>query len=345
MIATWYGLVGFLLIGYVVLDGRNFGAGMLHWLVARTPGERRQVVAAIGPLFHWHEVWLLSFGGSLVAIFPRLMASAFAGYYLALFLILWCILLRGMALEAGGHLNDRLWQQFWDFVLVVSSFLLAVLFGAAAGNTARGVPLDEQGDFSMAFFTNFNVRGHVGILDWYTVSVAVFGVIMLAAHGATYLVLKTLGPVHDRSALYAKRLWLACLPLFLIVTIETWFVRPGLVTAGIANPLCWLGIVVVAASIFVLVSGIRSGREMKAFIGSNLLIIALLATGGFALYPVMLFSTLDPTYSLSADQVASSQKTLAGAVVWWLAAAAMSAGYIFYISRHYRGKVSLADYR
>ncbi len=175
MIAIWYAVVSFTLIVYIVLDGRNFGAGMLQWFVAKTPGERRQVIAAIGPLWTWHEVWLLGFGGTLMAIFPRLMASAFAGYYLALFLILWCLILRGVSIEVGGQINDRLWQGYWDFNFVVSNFLLAILFGAAAGNVARGVPVDAQGDFSMAFFTNFNVRGHVGLLDWYTHGRYIFG--------------------------------------------------------------------------------------------------------------------------------------------------------------------------
>ena len=166
MIAIWYAVVSFMLIVYIVLDGRNFGAGMLQWFVAKTPEERRQVIAAIGPLWTWHEVWLLGFGGTLIAIFPRLMASAFAGYYLALFLILWCLILRGISLEVGGHINDRLWQTYWDFIFVCSNFLLAILFGAAAGNVARGVPLNADGNFSMAFFTDFNVRGHVGLLDW-----------------------------------------------------------------------------------------------------------------------------------------------------------------------------------
>src|SRR5262247_2166147 len=207
MIATWYGIVSFMLTVYVALDGRNFGAGMLHWFIARTPEERRQVVAAIGPLWSWHEVWLVGFGGTLVAVFPRLMASAFAGYYLALFLILWCLILRGVSLEVGGHIDDRLWQGFWDFVFVFASFLLAILFGAAAGNVARGVPLDADGRFSMAFFTDFRATGHVGLLDWYTVSIAIFAAVLLAAHGATYLTLKTVGPVHDRSEVFARRLW------------------------------------------------------------------------------------------------------------------------------------------
>src|ERR1700733_13084843 len=113
MIETWYGIVSFMLILYVVLDGRNFGAGMLHLIVARTPEERRQVVGAIGPLWSWHEVWLVGFGGVMFVAFPRLYASSFSGYYLALFLILWCLLLRGMSLEVGGHLSDRMWQSFW----------------------------------------------------------------------------------------------------------------------------------------------------------------------------------------------------------------------------------------
>src|SRR5215471_4082012 len=226
MITTWYIVVSFMLIAYVVLDGRNFGAGMLHWLVAKTPAERRQVVAAIGPLWLWHEVWLVSFGGTLVAVFPRLMASAFSGYYLALFLILWGLILRGVSIEVGGQINDQQWQAFWDFVLVFSSVLVAVLFGAAAGNLARGVPLDAQGNFSMAFFTNFRVRGSVGLLDWYTVSIAIFAAVTLAAHGATYLTLKTEGPVHDRSATWAKYLWAAVVPLFLVISVESAIVRP-----------------------------------------------------------------------------------------------------------------------
>ena len=341
MIATWYAIVSFMLIAYIVLDGRNFGAGMLHWLVAKTPEERRQIVAAIGPLWPWHEVWLVGFGGTLIAIFPRLMATAFAGYYLALMLILWCLLLRAMALEVGGHINDRLWQQFWDFVFAVSSFLLAVLFGAAAGNVARGVPLDQTGRFSMAFFTDFNVRGHVGLLDWYTASVAIFAVVLLGAHGATYLTLKTEGPVHDRSALFCRRLWLATMPLLLLVSIETFFVRPHLVQDGCTNPLSWLGIIVVTASAWAIFSGIRRGHEMTAFLGSNFLIIGMLATGGATIYPVMLLSTIAPEYSLRAGQVASSPGTLESALFWWPIAFVMAAGYFIFISRRYYGKVSV----
>jgi len=279
MIATWYSIVSFMLITYVALDGRNFGAGMLHWFVARTPEERRQIVAAIGPLWSWHEVWLVGFGGVLVAVFPRLMASAFAGYYLALFLILWGLILRGIALEVGGHINDRLWQGFWDFVFVGANVLLAILFGAAAGNVARGVPLDAHGNFSMAFFTDFRVRGYVGLLDWYTVSIAIFATVILAAHGATYLTLKTEGAVHYRSSTLAKYLWMAVVPLFLLISIETFLVRPDLPGHAVYNPFWYLGLLVVAASTVTLISGLSTGRERRTFIGSNLMLVGLLVTG------------------------------------------------------------------
>jgi cytochrome bd ubiquinol oxidase subunit II len=341
MIATWYALVSLMLIVYVVLDGRNFGAGMLHWLVARTPEERRQVVAAIGPLWSWHEVWLVAFGGTLVAVFPRLMASAFAGYYLALFLILWCLILRGISIEVGGHIDDHLWQGFWDFVFVFSNFLLGILFGAAAGNVGRGVPLDAEGNFSMPFFTNFSVRGYVGLLDWYTVSVAVFAVVILAAHGATYLMLKTEGPVHDRSVVWAKYLWAAAAPLFLAIAVESWVVRPNVPKHAISNPFCRLGLLIVIGSIIALISGLSTGRETRVFVGSNALLVGLLVTGAAAIFPVMLYSTIAPENSLSAYAVASSQRALLLAGIWWPLSFALATTYFVFISRRYAGKVGV----
>lgn len=341
MIAVWYAIVSSMLIIYVALDGRNFGAGMLHWLVARTPEERRQVVAAIGPLWSWHEVWLVGFGGTLVAVFPRLMASAFAGYYLALFLILWSLILRGISIEVGGHINDPLWQGFWDFVFVFSNFLLAILFGAAAGNVARGVPLDADGNFSMTFFTDFTVRGHVGLLDWYTMSIAIFAATILAAHGATYLVLKTDGPVHDRSSKCARYLWAATVPLFLATSVESWVVRPDVLGHAIHNPFCWLGLIVTIVATGTLISGLSARLEMRAFLGSNFILVALLTTGSAAIFPVMLYSTLAPENSLTAYSAASGENSLRVASLWWPVGFALAIVYFVFISRRYVGKVTV----
>ena len=223
-----------------------------------------------------------------------------------------------------------------------SNFLLAILFGAAAGNLVRGVPLDSRGNFSMAFFTDFRPRGYVGLLDWYTVSIAIFATVMLAAHGATYLTLKTEGPVHDRTAKRARYLWAALVPLFLAIALESWVVRPDLPARAIYNPFCWLGLLGIIVSAITLISGLSTRRELRTFVGSNLLIAALLATGGAAIFPVMLYSTLGPENSLTAYAVAAGPSSLRYAAIWWPLGFALAITYFVFISRRYAGKVSLS---
>ena len=342
MIATWYGVVSLMLIVYIVLDGRNFGAGMLYRIVAKTPLERRQVIAAIGPFVSWHEVWLVGFGGTLIAVFPRLLASAFSGYYFALFLILWCLILRGISLEVGGHIDDRLWQAFWDGVFAVASLFLAIIFGAAGGQSGPRSSARQPGQFFHGFFQRISgCAGNVGMLDWYTVSVAVFAVIILGAHGASYLTLKTEGPVHDRSAVWAKRLWVAAAPALVAISVESVAVRPDLPARAGSNPLCWLGLLVIAASTITLVSGLLARQELREFLGSNLLIAGLLMTAGAAIYPIMLYSTISPGNSLTADAVASSNHAMILATTWWPLGFALAIVYFVFVSRRYAGKVSV----
>jgi cytochrome d ubiquinol oxidase subunit II len=193
----------------------------------------------------------------------------------------------------------------------------------------------------MAFFTDFNVRGNVGLLDWYTVSIAIFTAVILAAHGATYLTLKTEGPVHDRSEKWAKYLWIAVVPLSLAVLVESRIVRPDLPGRAWSNPFWWLGLAVTVVSIIALVSGLAGRRELRAFVGSNFLIVGLLAAGAAAIFPVMLHSTLAPENSLSAYAVASSPTTLLRASFWWPAGFALAVFYFIFISRRYAGKVSV----
>jgi cytochrome d ubiquinol oxidase subunit II len=253
---------------------------------------------------------------------------------------LWSLILRGVSIELGGHIKNRLWQSFWDFVFVVSNLLLATLFGVAAGNLIRGVPLDVNGTFSLAFFTDFRVHGNVGLLDWYTVSIAVFTVLMLAAHGATYLMLKTEGVVHDRSAAWAKFLWAAVAPLFLAISAESWVVRPDLFPHAVHHPICWLGLLLLLVSIVMLISGLSRSEENRAFIASNLLLGSILGTGAATIFPVMLYSTLQTENSLTAYSAAASRGTLLVASVWWPISLALTTIYAVFISRRYAGRVS-----
>ena len=343
MIELWYAIMAFMMIAYVVFDGRNFGAGVLHLFVAKTPAERRQVVAAIGPLWSWHEVWLLSFGGTLFVAFPRLYAASFSGYYLALFLVLWCFVLRGISLEVGGHINDRMWQSFWDFVFAFSNILLAVLFGVALGDLARGAPIDTNGDFSMAFFTDFGVRGNVGLLDWYTVLMGVVSLLMLTAHGATYLTLKTEGPVHDRCAAISRRLWSIVPALFVVISAATWYVRPALAGEMAGNWIAWLTNLFVLAGAIAVFTGLRGHFEMRTFIGSGMVIFGLLATGAATIFPVILYSTLAPENSLTAYNTAASLSSLELALFWWPVAFVLTCIYWWFITRLFPGKVKASE--
>jgi cytochrome d ubiquinol oxidase subunit II len=343
MIELWYGIVAFMLIMYVLLDGRNFGAGVVHLLVARAPDERRQVIAAVGPLWIWHETWIVAFGGTLLVAFPKLLAAAFSGYYLALFLILWCLAFRGIALEAGGHIPDRMWQSFWDVVFTVSNYLLALLFGVALGNLSRGVPVTAGGAFSMTFFTDltpFSPQGRVGLLDWYTLSMALVVLVFLAAHGATYLAFRTQGPVHDRSVTLMRRLWAGLPVLFLLIGFETWLVRPQLVDAFLLHPLAWFFSLVVAVGAAMIFIGLGRADDKICFFGSGTLLVGLLAAGAATIYPTILYSTVNENNSLTAQNTAATPASLELALLWWPFAGLLAFAYLWSIARFFSGKIN-----
>jgi len=218
-----------------------------------------------------------------------------------------------------------------------------VLFGAALGNVIRGVPLDGTGKFTMSFFTHFGVRGRVGILDWYTLSVAVFTTVLLTAHGAAYLRLKTTGPVHDRSERLARRLWALTFVLFLVVSAETWIVRPALYGAMLQRPAAWLAIAVALAGGWALLTGLRGPAEARAFAGSCAVIAGLLGGAAAAVFPVMLHSTLGEEHSITAHGGAAARHGLAVALVWWPIAFVLAITYFTIVMRNFRGKVQPAD--
>jgi cytochrome d ubiquinol oxidase subunit II len=176
---VWFCLVAIMIAGYVVLDGFDLGAGIIHLLVARTEQERGHVLSSIGPVWDGNEVWLVAGGGTLYFAFPALYSAAFSGFYLALMVVLWLLILRGIAIELRRHIESSLWRPFWDLVFGGSSALLALLYGAALGNVVRGVPLDSSGFFFIPLWTNPQPGPDAGIVDWYTLLIG-----SAAFHGA-----------------------------------------------------------------------------------------------------------------------------------------------------------------
>ncbi len=195
METVWFAIVSAMLAIYVVLDGFDFGVGIVHRVVARTDEERRAVLSSIAPVWDGNEVWLVAAGGVLFMAFPRTYSTAFSGFYLALIIVLWLLILRGVAIEFRSHQENPLWREFWDTVFSLASMLLAVVFGTSLGNLVRGVPLDKNGLSGMPLFTNFLIGRSPGIFDWYTTLVGLFTLVALALHGAVYLVWRTTGPV------------------------------------------------------------------------------------------------------------------------------------------------------
>ena len=219
----WYGAVGLFLVMYIILDGFVFGAGIIYWFVGRTDVERRVVLHTFGPVWHGNEVYLLAGGGLLFFAFPKAYAAGFSGFYLALMLVLWLLMLRGISIKVRSYYPNPLWRTFWDGVFPCASLLLAIVFGAALGNLIRGVPLNAEGYFFTAFWTTFTTGPNPGILDWYTVLMGIVGGSVLTVHGANYLTVKTQKEIRRRAHRIAE--------------VGGWLVGPLTVVAILAIPI------------------------------------------------------------------------------------------------------------
>ena len=345
MTALWYANVAGMLAVYVVLDGFDFGAGIVHLFVARTEPERRQVLSAIGPVWDGNEVWLIAAGGTLFFAFPRAYAISFSGFYLPLMLVLWLLILRGVSIEFRAQLPGALWRSFWDAIFALSGLALAIVLGAALGNVLRGVGLDGQGAFTTPLFGNFRANvERPGVLDWYTAGVGVFTAATLAAHGLGYLRWKTSGAVQRRCAQAALPVWTLVGALFLIGTFATARVRPLLFSALIARPWSWPFIALALISLIGAPIAHRRGAELLAFLCSAAFLAGVLAATACGLYPVLLPSAIDPRFNLEAQASASGAHGLAVGLVWWIAAMLLAIGYFSYLFSSLRGKIAPAEH-
>jgi cytochrome bd ubiquinol oxidase subunit II len=333
VIAIFYALAAIALSAYVVLDGFDLGVGVLHLFISRDERDRGVVLAAIGPYWDGNEVWLLASGGVLFAVFPRVLAVAFSGFYLALFLVIWGLMLRALSIELRGHLSSPLWRSFCDVMFAASSTLLALLFGVALGNLLRGVPTAGDGWFTLPLFTSFLPHAPVGLLDVYTVMIGAFAVIALAHHGALFLTWKTAGAVNRRAHQLAGRLFPA-LVIFLVVVFATTAATLRLKPAPRALPFF---VVAVAALIATRPLRVR-GRELASFLASIVFLASALFAVAATMFPVMLRS-VDNAPNLTAYDAASRPYALAAVLTWIPLALLLIAIYFANLFRIYRGKV------
>jgi cytochrome bd ubiquinol oxidase subunit II len=339
MAMVWFAIVSGMLATYVVLDGFDFGVGVLHRFVARTDHERRIVLSAIGPVWDGNEVWLIATGGVLFMAFPKVYSTAFSGFYLALMIVLWLLILRGVAIEFRSHQDNPLWREFWDTVFSFASVLLAVVFGTALGNVVRGVPLGKDGLSGLPLFTNFLPGRQPGIFDWYTTLVGLFTLFALAAHGATFLAWRTSGPVQQQSIAYARIAWWIVLPSWIAVTASTALVQFEVFTNLLARPWSLLFAILSLGGFGAILYYLARGRELAAFLSSSAFLFGLVATTLIGNYPYWLRSTIDPSFSLSAPDTASAGFGLRIALAWWLVGITLAIGYFVNVYRSIRHKV------
>jgi cytochrome d ubiquinol oxidase subunit II len=327
----WFLVLTLMLAGYAVLDGFDLGVGALHLFLARKPEERETAIAAIGPVWNGNEVWLLAAGGSMVVAFPHLYAAAFSGFYLALMLVLWLLVLRGVAIEFRHQVDNPLWHDAWDVIFCVSSALLAVLFGAAVGNVLRGVPFDIEGNFQGSFAL---------LLNPFALLCGVLSLVALALHGATYLAMKTDGPLQERARRAIAPLFVAMLVLLLAVVGASFVVQPGFTGNFTRWPVLMCAPLAVAAATIAIPVFARRRRDLAAFLSSATLIVSVLGSAAAGLYPRLLPGLAgSPVSALDIYNSASAPRSLAVALGVYLVAMTIVSVYLVNVYRVWRGTV------
>jgi cytochrome d ubiquinol oxidase subunit II len=342
MSTLWFILVAAMLGMYVLLDGFDLGAGVIHLFAAKTDAERRTILRAIGPVWDGNEVWLIAAGGTLFFSFPLLYASSFSGFYLPLIIVLWLLMIRGVSIELRSHFNNPVWATFWDGTFFLGSILLAVFFGAALANVVRGVPLDRHGYFFEPLWTDFNPAGqNPGILDWYTILIGLLACAALTTHGAAFIVAKTEGAINARARGILLRAWLATVALTVFGTIATFSLRSSLLSRFHDQPWGVVFPVLAVAGLGGVGFAAARGHEAGTFAASCAFIAGMLASTAFSLYPNVL-PAVTAANSLTVHNASAGQYGLTVGLVWWIIGMILAAIYFVLTYRLFRGKVRMA---
>jgi cytochrome d ubiquinol oxidase subunit II len=296
----WFLLIGYLLIGYAILDGFDLGVGVLH-LFTRSAHERKVYLNAIGPFWDGNEVWLVTGGASLFAAFPIVYATVFSGFYLALYLLLVGLIMRAVAIEFRGKIATPGWQRFWDWTFGIGSLLPAILFGVAVGNVLGGLPIDASGAYTGTFF---------GLLNPYAILIGILSLVMLTMHGALYLVWKTEGEIQERVHRWVLGSWIVFLVLYLLATLAS-IVYAGYLFENLApNPLFYslAGLLILGLILIPVLT--RAGKPLGAFLSSSLTIACIMGLTALSMYPRLAPSRTGLSYSLTIYNASSSPLTL-----------------------------------
>lgn len=328
---TWFILIGVLLTGYAILDGFDLGVGSLH-LLFKEDNERRIAINAIGPVWDGNEVWLVTGGGALFAAFPDVYATVFSGFYTAFMLLLFVLIFRAVAIEFRSKQEARWWRQMWDVLFSLASIFIAFLMGVALGNIVTGVPVGADKEFAGSFF---------GLITPYTVLVGITTVALFMMHGAIYLVMKTEGEIQKKVKEWVNNSIIFFVICYVSTTMATLVYYPHMTEHFKSAP--WLFVLALLNMLAIanIPREIYRGSEFRAFLSSCASIAALLTLFAAGIFPDIVISTINPDYSLTIYNAASSQKTLGIMLTIALIGMPFVIGYTVTIYWIFRGKVKL----
>jgi len=328
----WFVLWSVLWAVYFMLDGFVLGSGMLQNFVAKTDIERRVVINTLGPVWDGNEVWLLTAGGATFAAFPTTYALMFSYLYTALLLLLFALIVRGVAFEFRGKVDDPRWKAVWDRALLVSSFLPALLFGVAFGNIFEGLPMDAAGYHGSL----------LSLLNPYGLLTGVLFVMLFLVHGALYLSVKTTGPVKARATATASAAWIPLLVAAVAFLGYTW-PATHLFDNYLAHPALLIVPLLAVAALLSIRIFLARDALLKAFTASCLTILLVVTTGVVGLFPNLIPSSLDTRFSLTAFNSSSSLYTLKIMTVVALIFVPIVIAYKIWVYRVFRAPVTNQD--
>ncbi len=327
----WFLLAGIFLVGYSLTDGFDLGAGALH-LFTKDEDIRKTYMNAIGPVWDGNEVWLIAGGGMLFAAFPVVYAVAFSTFYIAMFIVLWALILRAVSFEYRNQKDSPVWRRYWDIAYWIGNVVPSILFGIAVGNAVLGIPIDERGVFHGSFLT---------LLKPAAILMGFVSLFMFVMHGSAYLLIKTEGKAFE----FAKKSAIIGFVGFLIfLSLADFFIiatKPTLFNNFFEYPAFWVApLIMITGLILYFKWLVVDEKYNKVIWGSSLTIIGTILTIALASYPVFIRSTIDEKYNLTIWNSASSDLTLTIMLISTLVFLPIVIGYTIYVYRVFKGKVS-----
>jgi cytochrome d ubiquinol oxidase subunit II len=351
----WYISIAVVLTVFFILDGYDFGAGIIHLFFAKTEKDKEVITKSAGLFWDSNEVWLVAAGGILFMAFPIFYAAVFSGFYLPLIIVLWLIIFRAMGLEFRSQFNYQMWKDIWDKSFGVSSLLLALFFGIALGNIVRGVNLGglENGVsvyeahyfFLPLWDSSFSPLSETpGVIDWFTIIIGLISVVTLAIHGANWIILKTNSSINTKLKTIIFKLNSALLVLTIFSLVVWQIVNPNSLGNFIDKPYLIIFPIIYLIGLFGLFFIKKIKKEIHGFMLSTLLIVGGITSSLASIFPVILPSTNDVNEPLTIYNTATSEYGLSVALTWGIIGFILLFVYLIIQKKLMGGKIDNMDY-